>query len=354
MKLPPLEMLDGDTLVFSPSGLDLLKACQRHWSFRYLWRRQRATFSASQVAGKAFHAALQLRYQMARSGPVTPEVQEAMEARLSEGFQGVELPLDEHRTETRFREVLRGFNKHYGAENFEVLGCEVPLAVPLGEVEPPDGFWMAATGRTNFKEGSFYKKPVRVVLKGIIDRLLRMADGTVMVADTKTMSDWKEQQQTAWQAAAAPKAYAWGLQELSRRHPELGLPTQVHGFLLEAVVVRKPLSPDTQAKAEKSAAYAAKLRPREEFFRLPFYYSQESLEEWRANTLAWVRTLLDNYARGELPYNERHCCNWYSGNCPFWDCCSQPVAQRELVLASDLYMPYERSPFEGVAEEQNL
>lgn len=332
MILPPLDLQNG-ALVISPSGLDLLKSCMRHWGYKYLHLRERNTPMAARTAGKALHAALQARYQTARSAAPDEAAIEAMNAALAAEFSKAgEMPLDEWRSEARYREVVRFYNEHYGAENFEVLACELPLGVPLGVIRGPEG-------------------ELPVLLKGIIDRLVRFPDNTHWVMDTKTMSQWKESQQSFWQAAAAPKAYAWGVQELARLEPELGLPATVTGFYLEAVVVRKPFAESTLAKAAKSEAYAAKLEPRTEFKRLPFFYNQATLTEWRQNTLTWLQIMVDAHAAGALPFNERHCASWYGGSCPFWDVCSVPEEQRALVLGSDLYRSYERSPFDGAGEE---
>lgn len=324
MNWPPLPLLDGDTLVVSPSQLSLLQRCHRHWGYKYLYRRELAARSVSAAAGKAFHAAVEA---WQRVGRIAGSEQALVEGRdkLVKGFEGVEVPEDDYRTLGRYQKVLDAYTAHYRDEPMTTLGNEIPVTVPLGEVEAKSG------------------TPVKVLIKGIVDRLVRWPDGTVMVGDTKTTKDWRESHQKMWERASAPKAYCWGLMEMARREPALKLPPRVHGFMLDSVVVRRE---GATLKRPRKAGIED-----HEFRRALFYYSDAQLVEWRENALLWVKTMLWQLGTsGDLSFNETACSNFYGKTCPFLDVCNEADDKRALVLSFDKYKDYEPSPFERPGE----
>lgn len=358
---PQLELLSGDTLVVSPSQLELIKTCPAMWKWKHIHRRVRTGPSAARDGGKAFDDAMNVRYRQAGAQAVGEPLQALMETSIDTGFAGLDLPLEEYRSATRYKEVVRLYNEHYREELFDVLGVQVPFAVPLGVLAMPAYFWrhyhkacphewlptdgrgadpcrLCGARRVTDEHIYWPDAPVHVVLHGILDLMVQMRDTReVLISDTKTMNDWKPSKLVEWENASQPKAYAWGMQELARRHPEVGLPTQVNGFLLNAVVIRPPYKSENRKPGAKDL-------PRTEFHRHRFYFTQARLEEWRLDTLAWVEMALGWVARDHFPQNEKHCAMHYGKPCGYLDVCSVPATQRELVLGSDMYGPYERGP----------
>lgn len=324
---PPLQLLDHETIVVSATQLEAMQTCPQMWSYRYQWRRERAWDVASRDGGKALDAALNLRYSTLGGQPVQPTdpIVGQMEQLVEQGFAGLELPDTEYRTAARYKQVLAAYNAHYASEPFDVIGQpQLPVCCQLGWVEMPD---------YDSKYAPAFKRPVRVLLHGILDLLVRIrATQQVLVTDNKTMNQWGTSKVTEWENAGQPKGYAWMVQKLAAEHPELGLPTQVHGFMLNALVIRPPLQ-----RERKDGSNA----PREEFHRHVVYYTQERLEEWRANALLWVETTLRHAANGRYPHNEKACANHYGRPCPFLPVCTEPEASRPIVLASDLYRDYQ-------------
>lgn len=306
---PSLELLDGETLVVDNSALEAFKACPRMFLYKHVYKRVRSGAAPARDAGKALHLALETRYLVAQSRAADADVEARMLARLHEGFAGVEMPMDEYRTEGRFAEVLRAYNQFWGAEPFRVLGAEVPFATELG--------WVGK---------------VRVVWQGRVDLVIQWDSGEVEVLDHKTMNSWNGSKLHEWENASGPKGYCWALSKL-RELGQLDLPRPVTGFTLNALVIRKP-----------DSGYGRSKLPREEFHRARFSYLPERIEEWRTNTLLWIETLLRYADSGVWPQNEKHCASYFGLPCPYLDVDSHPAEQRELVLGSDLYADYDWSP----------
>lgn len=312
---PALNLLEDNTLVISPSQLDEIKRCPRAWLYRYIYRRVKVGAFGARDGGKAFDAAMNLRYTKLGNQPVLPgsELEQEMFTAIDSGFAGLDLPLEEYRNAALYRQVLEGYNKQWQRESFNVLAVQLPFAVDLGFVES-----------------------VRVVLHGILDMLVEQ-DGRVFVFDTKTASSFNDQTMIQWENASQPKAYAYGLQELARKHPELGFPEKVAGFWLNCVILRPPYKNESRKPTAKDL-------PRIEFRRPIFLYTQEQLEEWRTDTLAWIGMALGWVANDHFPQNEKSCANHYGKACPYLGVCTFPAKQREMILASDEYRDYEKSP----------
>lgn len=321
---PPLELLDdGATVVISNTQLNAIKTCAAYWKHNYIYRRVRAGTFAARDAGKAFDDALNERYKTLGSAPVTAEVETRMEALIDKGFADLELGEDEYRTPARYKQVLRDYNALYTHEPWRVLAVQMPIAVELGSVP-------------------FRSKPLRVVMHGILDLLIERDDGA-WVCDTKTMNKYGSATLTAYENASQSKGYCWMVQQAAREQPDLGLPERVLGFALNAVCVKQPV----KTKRRDGS-------PDNEFHRHFFHYSQERLEEWRVDSLAWVHGALGWVERDYFPQNDKQCAFMYGRTCPYLDVCTAPAAQREMILGMDLFKDYDRGPLGQVEAEEKL
>lgn len=360
---PALELLDGSTLVISPTQLEILKTCSAMWRYRYLYRRVANYDNAAATGGKAFDAAMNLRYTKLGREPVNLAMQAEQDELIDAGFAGVDLPLDEYRTPSLFKQALAEYNKCWQREPWQVLGVQVPVAVELGFIYPLNAFWARihegckhvdfvdplmpeyrqcrlCDGKEHVNSSGryarTYEKRIRVIMQGILDKLIRDNEGHVLVADTKTMNSYSDRTVTQWENASQPKAYAWCLQELARLNPDAGLPERVHGFLLNAVVIRKPYV--------EGRAIPKNAQPRFEFHRPRFFYTPEMLAECRQHTLDWIGMALQWVANDRFPMNEGSCANHYGKPCPYLPVCQTRAEQREDVLGSDLFKDYSRGP----------
>ena len=138
---PPLQLLDNQTLVVSASQMEVIRTCPSMFKARYLFRRVETVPDAATKGGSAVDQAFNLRYLKCGSRPCTPEVEVEMLALVDKAYEGVELPLEEWRTPARYKEVIRAYNRERQQEPFEVLGVQVPFAVGIGSISPPEGFW---------------------------------------------------------------------------------------------------------------------------------------------------------------------------------------------------------------------
>lgn len=330
--------------------------------YKLLDRRERTGTALPRDAGKAFHKAMETRYREAGSGAPILSTLMAMEAAIKDGMAGLEIGEDDYLTPTRLAEVIRQYNQGchyemkagavydfpgYGDEPFDVLGVEVPFAVVLGTVST--------------SQGDDYL-PIQVIYTGRSDLLGRWRErGEVMVFDHKTGRRWDSSTVIQWQTAAGPKGYASCIpqyvregvdhlpatvREQMRPHEAarlalVGKLDRVDGFCLNSITIRDSAGDPKWSKL-----------PATEFHRHLVYYDQAVLDEWRSDTLRWCQTWLEWCASGHWPMNDRHCASFYGRACPYLECCSIPPAQRELVLATDLYMdatwtPLDRSTDNG-------
>jgi hypothetical protein len=227
---------------------------------------------------------------------------------------------------------------------------QVPFEVELGEVPwewSHNAYEDIQGGVTRYAN----KRPVRVVLHGILDLLVRQREsGLVLIADTKTSAKWDSRSEAGYENDGQMKAYAWSIPRVAAQARAAGklteqlalFPERVHGCMINAVVIRAPY---------KSAAYAAsaKAQPRTEFTRRIFTYSEERLDEWRADTLSQCEEALRWVASGHFRQNEKNCAHFFGGMCPWRDVCTVPSEQREMVLNSDLYEDYKSAKdLEGI------
>jgi hypothetical protein len=349
---PTLTLLNNDTIVVSPSQLEVIRTCPSMWRWKHLARRVKAQPNAASHGGKAFDEALNLRYKRHGAGACAPETESEMLALIDKAYEGVELPLDEHRTPARFKEAIQGYNAHWQAEPFEVLGVQVPFAVELGSVYVSNEFWHKVLGELTplAYDACEDHRRVRVVVRGLLDLYVRLGQH-VLIPDTKTSNN---DIGGSYDNSAQLKCYCWALQELARLHPDAGLPPVVHGAFINGVIIRPPYKNENRKPGAKD-------KPRLEFTRtFPTFYTAERLERWRRDTLLWVEQALGWVARDHFPQNERHCCFYidsafknygtYGQQCPYLGICSLPPEQQLVALESDEFMDYERGPL-GVPTE---
>ncbi len=300
---------DGSTLTISPTQLNVTKRCFTEYRYNYLYRRTAEEPSAALVAGGAFDAALNLRYSQMGNKPPTDEVITAQHCIIDAAFADVELPDTEYRNPTLFKQALDQYNAAWsGVEPWEVLAVQEPFEVALGSV-----------GKINVR------------LRGILDMLVRTPDSHTLVLDTKTSNSYTDMSVVQHQNSNQAKAYCWAMTELGTYGP-------IHGFLLNAVVIRKPYAEGRKSKANDL--------PRFEVHRPRIYFTRERLDEWRRDTLDWVSMLLTCVEQDRFPMNESHCANHFGKACPYLRVCESQPSQREDVLASDLYKDYSRSPID--------
>lgn len=294
------------------------------YKWAYLYRRKPATPNPAAFGGAAFDAALNLRYKRHGAEACTPETEAEMLALIDKAYEGIDLALDEHRTPARFKEAVIGYNSYWKAEPFKVLGVQVPFAVSLGEVELPLAIKLP--------------KRIKVIFRGLLDLFVQTGEH-VLIYDTKTS---KDDINDTYANSAQLKGYMWALQKLGQLYPDKGFPSVVHGAAVNGVIIR-PEYKNTERKPK------ANDKPRLQFTRtFPSFYLPERLERWRADTLVWVKQMLQWVDADHFPQNERFCSFYmdaafknygtYGQNCPWLKVCPLPPEQHEMALSTDEFV----------------
>ena len=321
LPLPPLPLLDGTTLQVSDSTLAKMQACATMAGFKLLWKRERSGGTMSLDAGKAFHSALQAR-STSREATFTQSLFFDASKAISDAYTGIDVG-DDYRTESRMIDVLGHYRSQWPVDPWDVLATELPFAVPLGSVDVI---------------GPKTLSVIDIVYRGLIDLLVRW-DDQIFIVDRKTSADWSEMTMNRYRMSSQFRSYAWVVQELHRTGLVPELPPVVHGAAVDAIVIRKP---STSTRATK---------PREEFHRRQFFYSQETISEWRSNALSVCKDWLQQYADGRLTMNTGTCANYYGRTCPYLEVCELPVGQRPTMLAPDVYQDIRPGPLDQPTEE---
>lgn len=334
LPLPPLPLLDGTTLQISDSTLSQMKACPQMAAFKLLWKRQRGGNVMSLDAGKAIHSALQARSET-REAVFTPALLSDAKAAITAAYTGIVVPDDDYRTESRLHAVMDAYREAWPSDPWTVLATELPFAVPLGCICIVSPKRISSDAHTYHDYDQSY---VHVIYRGLIDLLVEW-DGQTFVVDRKTSAEWSEMTLTQYRMSAQFRGYAWVVQELHRLGLVRELPPVVHGAAVDAIVIRKP---STSTRVTKS---------REEFHRRRFFYGQDTIAEWRVNTLGIIKSWLQQYADGRFTMNEKTCANHYGRTCQYLPVCELPVAQRLTMLHTDEYVDIMPGPLDQPATE---
>jgi hypothetical protein len=327
-----LELVGGDTFLLSHSTLEKIQHCPQLAGYHKVHRRVTAgPGSAAADGGTCIHYALNERYRE-RNSSFGPREWQMANVKMLETHAGIQWPEDDYRTAARMLDVLSGYRAAWPEEPFKVLGCEIPFAVELGSVRVRSDQPVSAT--RNVTSLGTYVNDIRIVWRGLIDLLVDW-DGEIFVMDHKTMRDYGPMQLTQYENSGQAMGYAWAIQQLHASGAVPEFPARVHGFALNAIVVRPLLTRPT-----------AKSLPREEYHRQRWYYSQERLNEWRENTLLAAQIWLQQWASGRFVMNTGGCANFYGRACPYLQVCSLPPEQRLLMLGTDLFADAEPGPLD--------
>lgn len=291
------------------SSLDKYIACPRSAQYYLQHKRERAGSSGALSAGTAAHLVWETRYKhFPTDTPLTPDAIAKCLAALDTHYAAGTHPEGDHRTLPRMTDVLNAYFKTYPTEPWEVIGCELPFELHLGEVEIAGQLW-------------------DVQWQGRIDLVVR-AGQEVFVVDHKTMSQRDSNIISEYANASGPLGYCWAVQEMSKTNAKF--PERVTGFLLNATIIRS--GETTRTKLE-----------RQEFFRHVFHYDQTRIAEWRDDTLELCRRYLEDAATGSFPMHRRSCVGRY-GACQYLDVCQLPSSQRDLYLTTDVFRDVTWSP----------
>jgi len=174
----PLRDLATENVPVSPSRLETFRTCEVDWAVRELGGDTR---NASTGVGTLIHSAMELT-----PGGDPEAMWAVVEDRWDElEFDAAWLSRRSKITARRMIERLDGYLRKFVAAGGTLLGSErefrfeIPLVDVDGDVEPGQQSADEGSGQGGARAG-------HAVVHGFIDRVERLADGTVMIVDLKT------------------------------------------------------------------------------------------------------------------------------------------------------------------------
>ena len=319
MQLPPLPLVDG-CLFVDNSMLELLTTCPRALQYNRFMKRIGATAKPSLAFGSAIHLALEHRYKTYRN--LQPDV--ALESEiadvLSKFFSETPQPVDDYRTLNWAMEIVKRYNRTYDLEPFQLL------TDPKGEVMVELSFALPLftylTDRPDIL--GIIGNSVPVIYTGRID-LPVLWDDQLFIGDHKTTSMLGPSFFDKMKMSAQQKGYCWAFEQLTGQ--------DVVGYFINAIRVKEP--PLSLGKEGGRSKTTEATWWRESFQRERYFLQPGELEEWKANTILLIKEMFYHYQTGVMPMKTAWCHSY--GRCPYFDVCSLPKDDRELMLSSGLF-----------------
>jgi hypothetical protein len=161
-------------------------------------------------------------------------------------------------------------------------------------------------------EQPLHVRNIHVFYTGRID-LIFHTNGYYWVMDHKTSSMGGDEFESAFRLSLQTRGYTWAARKLT------GLP--ISGLYMNALVIRKP----TKVLENNTL-----------LDRHPYFYNEDSLQEWEDNMQAVVSDFVAMLQRGYFPQYARSFkspCAW----CSYSENCALPRHQRQADLMSTLY-----------------
>ena len=315
---PHLQEYYGGTKAFlvDNSSLEQLR-CPRLYQQKQLDRRDLVSAKAGANFGSTIHVGRAVRYRRCGANAVTPEVvieiNDAMQKWLAEHPQ----PLDDFRDYNHACTVMAAYNNNYGNEGFRIVTnakdgtplVEKSFALPFGKVNYPG-----------------QKEDTAIIYTGKIDLGIYDNHG-LWSHDLKTAFQFGEMFDAQMAMDGGQLGYVWALKQATGVMPR--------GYIIDAVRIRRP---SRKSEYDLSAPCDAS-----DFKRMPFFVTEDTLDEWESNTKALIETIFWHHSRGYFPMHRWHCVGKY-GKCEMYDVCSAARESREAILNGTLYEEYTWTP----------
>lgn len=305
MTLSDLLPIKDNALFIDNSTFEEYTTCPRRYEYYGLRRREAVEGRTALTFGTIIHEALAAHYDGRDPLPV-----------IAKAFTEWQPPFDDHRNEQFAMRRIKEYQERYPEEQFTIVpfddksGIELPFAVPLFHYHHP-----------HLNDD----KPFIVVWTGRIDLVTRWEDG-LWVMDHKTSSMTGDSYWRAFENNNAQRGYCWAVSQV--------LQQPLRGFVINVISSRKP---------------AVRSIGKDPFERQRFHVTEDSLDEWKTNTIRSLSSLFDEVANNYLPMRTAWCSQY--GGCEYLPICTVARDQRETVLASGLYQPVTWSPLHPTKSE---
>ena len=314
MKPYPKPLLTDGAFLIDNSTYESLLTCDRSAEYLIGHKRIMNGERAALNFGAGVHCAMEIRSREQNNALHHSEFENSQIERLITYFADKPNDDTDYRTADYAIQLVQEYNKAYpvACEPFKTYerDCksfvELPFALPLGVIEVNDVI-----------DGQFYAS-VPIIWTGRLDSVV-VKSGEYWIRDYKTSSIFGPKFFDDFILSGQMMGYTWATQQL--------IGCQVQGAMIDALIVRRP------TKTGKGM----------EFARAFQRYSQQSVNEWRINTLHVVADFFAHGKRDYFPMKTKWCNGKY-GACPYSSVCQQDSQFRDITLESNLYEDQEWSP----------
>lgn len=310
----PIPLVDN-CLFIDNSSLEYIITCPRSAEYYINQKRERNRDRSALKFGGILHKILETRYRDFDSRPITDVVQARMLQVCLAEFNEYTPPEDDYRNYQMAVDFIDEYCAVYRNEPFDILtlpggkpAVELPFAVPLFTldvghsitVRNPDG------SITQQSPGS-----ITIIWQGRSDLLYRR-EGSIYGMDHKSTSMMGPLYFKEFELSGQIRGYSWALGKL--------IGQAIKGFTINGLGIRKP----------------TKTGKKLELQRYTIDFSDDNLCEWQEDTITAITTYLHQCFDGFLPRHHKWCIGKY-GACQFFDVCTLPREQRELMLSTNDY-----------------
>ena len=299
--MKPLPLID-DTFIIDNSSLEKFK-CPRAWEYSELNERTPVAARAGANFGSTIHRGLETRYKLVSNNAVDAGTQLAIETSMHDWLQEHPQPESDFRNFDHACKMMRVYNQIYGREEFRILNnakdkpiIEASFALPIGKVQN-----------------------TQIIYAGKIDLGISDNNG-IWSFDHKTTFQFGETFSKQMNMDGGQLGYCWALSQVTGQQP--------CGYIIDAIRVRR-----ASVKAQFTGEAPIDMT---DFTRTPYWVTPDMLDEWKADVLAIVNEIFICHDLNRFPRHRWQCTNKY-GACDFYDVCSTPEAQRNLILDSNLF-----------------
>ncbi|MDE2097267.1 MAG: PD-(D/E)XK nuclease family protein [Patescibacteria group bacterium] len=319
----PLPLVDG-CLLIDNSSLEKL-SCPRRWQYSEIDLRSPVAERAGANFGSTMHRGWETRFKLCgTTAPNTAQtvlIESAMADWLAEHPQ----PAGDFRDLNHACRVMRVYNHVYPQENFTILKnhvgepiIEASFMLPFALYNPSTGDIFSWT-QDHDKVQELIASYIPIYYCGKLDLGISDSNG-LWSFDHKTAFQFGDSWNKQMSMDGGQLGYCWALKQVTGQ--------QVAGYIIDGVRIRRP-SVKAQFTGESPVDAT-------DFVRLPNFVTPDQLDEWREDVMCIIRDIIQCHQRNFFPRHRWQCVGKY-GPCDFFDVCSTPRAQRQVVLQSGLF-----------------
>jgi hypothetical protein len=301
-----IPLVDG-AFIIDNSGLEKLK-CPRAFQYSELARRTPCSARAGANFGSTIHKALETRYKMRGNLEVDELTTLKCRAEMLAWLTDHPQPDMDFRSYEHACKLFDVYNRIYRNEQFRIV--TTPAGVPIIEAS-----FCLPFGHITTRNG----REVPVYYSGKVDLGIEDNNG-LWSFDHKTAFQFGEAFDKQMAMDGGQLGYCWALGQVTGKRP--------CGYIIDAIRVRRPTKKDEFTGASCIDAT--------DFKRIPHYVSDDMLDEWQRDVIALIKNIFDYSEAAMFPRHRWQCTNKF-GLCDFYDVCSSPREQREMLLASGMF-----------------